>query len=113
MTRQTIIATVAAIGLIGCIMFMVAYHRRSHGSWRRNEPGIWLMISRVNLGLIFAFILANQIFGDWPLRVEMLIGLVTMFALQTFWPSRFIWSSHIYGIPPKKREDTQSPENTT
>lgn len=112
MTRQTIIATVATIGLIGCVIFMIAYHRRSHGNWRRNEPGIWLMVSRVNLGLIFAFILATQIFGDWPLRSETLIVLVTMFALQTFWPSRFIWSSHIYGIPPKEKREYQDTEDT-
>jgi hypothetical protein len=89
--RDAIIVAISAIGLVGCVVFIIAYHRRSGGRWRYNEVGIWFMLSRINLGLIFAILLSNRLFGDWPGRSETIIFLTALFALQTFWPSKFIW----------------------
>lgn len=89
--RDTIIAAISAFGFIGCTLFMLSYHRRSGGDWRRNEIGIWLMLSRLDLALIFLLILTGRVFGDFPGRDYAVITLVGLFALQTFWPSKFIW----------------------
>jgi hypothetical protein len=89
--RNTVIVAISAFGLIGCVLFIVAYHLRSAGDWRHNEIGIWLVTSRVNLALIFVLIISGRVFGEFPGREYMVIGFVGLFALQTFWPSKFIW----------------------
>lgn len=103
--RDAIITLISALGFIGCVVFVIAYHRRSGGRWRYNEAGVWLMLSRINLGLIFALLLGNRIFGDWPGRSEAVIFLVALFALQTFWPSKFIW--HVPQARDKTRKSSQ------
>lgn len=91
MSRDVIITAISTFGLVGCVSFIIAYHRRSGGDWRHNEVGIWLMISRVNLGLIFGLLITGRVFGDFWLREYFIIFLVFLFALQTYWPSKFIW----------------------
>ena len=97
MIRDVIITAIATFGFVGCVSFIIAYHRRSGGDWRHNEVGIWLMISRVNLGLIFALLVSGRVFGDFWLREYFIIFLVFIFALQTYWPSKFLWR-HPAGI---------------
>lgn len=117
-TRDVIITIISAFGLVGCVSFMISYHRRSGGDWRRNEIGIWLMLSRLNLGLIFALLLSNRLFGDWTGRQEVIIALAGLFALQTFWPSKFLWratrressrwAKRMPGIDEEVRRDTRT-----
>jgi len=111
--KDVIIAGIAAFGLVGCVSFIVAYHVRSGGDWRHNEIGIWLVLSRINLGLIFALLLSNRLFGEWPGREHLIIGLVGLFALQTFWPSKFIWRPPVYGIRPRWAERSDNDDTRT
>lgn len=111
--KDAVITTIAAFGLVGCLSFIIAYHRRSGGMWRHNEIGIWLIMSRINLGLIFALLIFNRIFGDATWRENFIIFLTGLFALQTFWPSKFIWGPRIYGIQPRWENQEQNSDSRT
>jgi hypothetical protein len=107
--RGAAILIISMLGLAGCVWFMIYYHVRSGGQWRRNEVGIWLMISRLNLGLIFALLIIGRVFGNPPWREILVIVLVCLFSLQTFWPIKFLWSPHIHGIVPREERREESP----
>lgn len=96
--QSAITLMISAVGLVGCVSFMVAYHVRSGGTWRHNEIGLWLMTSRIVLAGIFALIISRYVWGDWAGRETLIMILVALFALQTFWPSKFIWRPEIHGI---------------
>lgn len=102
--KDAVITAICTFGFVGCVSFIITYHQRSGGAWRGNEIGIWLMISRLDLALIFAVILSRRMFGQWPGYDIVIIFLVGLFALQTFWPGKFLWRPHIYGIHPHSEE---------
>lgn len=104
---------ISAFGLTGCVVFVTAYHVRSGGRWRFNEVGVWLMLSRINLGLIFALLIIGRFFGPSTLREIFVYVLVALFAAQTFWPSKFIWRPHSYGIARPPREEEERPRDDT
>lgn len=104
--RDTVIVAISAFGLIGCMIFMMAYHRQSGGAWRKSEIGVWLMLGRLNLTLIFALIISGRVFGDFPGRDYAVITLVGLFALQTFWPIKFIWHPTVSGAHSDVKETT-------
>lgn len=103
--KDAIVIAISAFGLTGAVSFMVSYHIRSGGSWRRNEVGVWLMLSRLDIALIFLLLIIGRVFGNSTWREILVYILVTLFAAQMYWPSRFIWAPHIHGI--KKDQDRE------
>jgi hypothetical protein len=91
---NTAFQVVTGIGLILCLIFVIAFHIKTGGFWRRSEAGRWLMLGRVNILLLFSFVLLNrrwEWFFEWAGREWVLFGLYTLFALQTLWPLRLLW----------------------
>jgi hypothetical protein len=103
MTNATL--AICALGFIGCVWFVLSYHIRSGGQCWRNEVGVWLMISRIDLGGIFLLIASNRFFGDWFGRRELTLILVAIFALQTFWPGRLLWHAHTVVEPTQEESN--------
>lgn len=85
------ILIISMFGLTGCVLFMILYHIRTGGKWRKSEIGVWLMFGRGNIAALFALLIINRIVVDWPGRVEIVLAISALFALQTWWPSKLLW----------------------
>lgn len=80
-----------AVGVLGCLVFVGAYHVRTHGRWRRSEVGRLLMLVNLDLAAILLLILSNRVFGDWSGRREITLVLAAVYALQPWWWLRLLW----------------------
>lgn len=110
------ILTIAAcgIGLVGCVVFGIAWHIRSGGAWLRNvglvgEVGKVLMGMNAALASILALILAARLFGDWSGRRGAVLVLVLIYMLKPWWWLRVMWHAHSRQEPvrPTHRESDQ------
>lgn len=82
---------ITAIGLVGCLSFVVFYAIISGGRWRRTDAGRFMMIVQANLGTLFALILTNQVLGtDWPGRQAVTLILFSSYVVETWWPLRLL-----------------------
>lgn len=79
-----------AVGLLGCVVFVVRYQRRSRGAWWDTEAGRWLMIGRAEKGALFGLVLMNNLMTDWPGRQAVTLVLFAAFVMLTWWPSRLL-----------------------
>lgn len=102
---STAFQVITGVGLALCLFFVIAFHIKTGGAWRRSEAGRWLMLGRGNIAALFAFVLLNRTwswFQQWEAREWVLMGLYTLFALQTLWPIRLLW--HEEPLPGSKGE---------
>jgi hypothetical protein len=84
----TIIA--CGVGLLGCVVFGVLYHVKSRGGWW-TEPsriGRTFMMMNAVLASILALIMTTRLFGDWPGRRAVVLGLVIIYMLKPWW---WVW----------------------
>lgn len=81
---------VTATGLTGCLAFIITYAIRSRGAWMGQEAGRFLMAVYANLGALLAFVLANQLFGDWPGRRLVTVILFITYCCEAWWPMRLL-----------------------
>lgn len=96
---------VTTIGFWNCLVFCLLYHIRTKGSWRRTEHGQWMMISSAVIGSLFMLIVSTRMFGDWPGRQWIILGLYITYVAGTAWPLRLLYLSFA-------RKD-QEPEHTS
>jgi hypothetical protein len=83
---------VTGIGIIGCLFFIVAYHIKSKGSWRKSEIGWFFIAFWATLGALFVVVFVTQIFGsDWSGRQAVALVLYVGLVVQTWWPARLLW----------------------
>ena len=82
-------------GLAGCVVFVVRYHLRTRGSWRKSEVGRFFMLAYLVLGSLFVLLIAGQYLGDW--RRWIALTLYAVYAIFAWWPNRLL---SLYG---KKR----------
>ena len=90
---NTAFLTTTVIGLLACLVFIVAFHFKTGGAWRRSPAGRWLMLGRLNIGLLFLFVVLNRAwewFRLWEGRDWALLSLYFLFATQTVWPLRLL-----------------------
>jgi len=90
MTLRTLYAVVAAVGFFGCVTFVTRYVVLSGGRWKDSEVGKFFVVVYTNLGALFLLILANTVFGDWPMRKWISLFLYVAFVAQTWWPIRLL-----------------------
>lgn len=81
---------ITSAGFVGCVVFVTRYVVLSGGSWRDTEAGKFLVVVYTNLAALFLLVMANQIFGDWPLRKVASLLLYTVYVAQTWWPLRLL-----------------------
>lgn len=93
---------ISLFGLGGSLLFVILYHIRTNGHWRRSEIGIWLMFGRANIAALFALLVINRVFPNWPGRVEITLAIAALFAIQTWWPSKLLWSQQDLTVEKKK-----------
>lgn len=68
--------------LAACVVFMVLYHVRSRGLWRRSPLGRNIMGLVAAMFAIMGISIARAVFGDYPGRrtlLMMLFGVLTWF----------------------------------
>lgn len=87
---SVLMTVVTASGLAGCLVFVVAYAVRSRGAWMAQEAGRFLMAVYANLGALLAFVLVNQVFGDWPGRRLVTVVLFAAYCFEAWWPLRLL-----------------------
>jgi len=90
MIYKVLAFVITATGFAGCTIFLVNYVLRTRGAWRDTEVGRYLVVVYTNLGALFLVVMANQLFGDWPLRSVVTLGLYLAYVLQTWWPLRLL-----------------------
>jgi Ca2+/Na+ antiporter len=91
---NTAFQVVTGIGFIICLVFVIAFHIKTGGAWRRSEAGRWLMLGRSNFVMLFGLLLlayASSRFRLWEGTQWIFLGAYTVFALQNLWPLRLLW----------------------
>jgi hypothetical protein len=83
-------AFITGIGLLGCITFVVRYWIVTGGAWSTREAGRFLMAVYVNLAALFALVLMNQIWDDWPGKRPITFVLFAAYVIETWWPMRLL-----------------------
>lgn len=81
---------ITAVGLLGCIAFVVAYVRQAGWKIWFNEEGSFLLVVYLNLGTLFMLGIINSIFGDWPGRTVISLVLYMTYAIEAWWPLRLL-----------------------
>jgi len=84
---------ITGVGLLNCLSFCVAYQILTGGAWLKDEAGRFLMLFFGCLGSVFAVVIANRVFDDYPGRRVVIIALYLMLVLATFWPMRLLFQS--------------------
>jgi len=97
---------ITGVGLAGCLFFCVAYWLRSGGAWWRTEAGRFLMTVYANLAALFALVIANQVFGQWPGRQAVTLTVFCAYVVETWWPARLLWHAQA-----RAERDKPSPPN--
>jgi hypothetical protein len=91
-----------SVGLLGCVVFGVAYHRRTRGAWwRAHEIGRMLMAMNAVLASILLLILTTRLLGDWPGRRLLVVGLTGVYMLHPWWWLRVLY--HAYQKPNRSK----------
>lgn len=90
MTYKVLLFIITATGFVGCLSFVVTYWIKSGGDWWHTETGRFLFVVYVNLGSLFLLIMTNQVFGDWPGRKLVTLGLYITYAVESWWPLRLL-----------------------
>lgn len=68
------------LGMLACLVFMVAFHIRTHGAWRTSSLGRNVMLLIAALFVIMLLSIGHTVFGDYPGRerlVMVLFGVYT------------------------------------
>lgn len=90
---QVVVALLCAIGLTGSATFVVLYSLRSReyrNPWWKTEAGRWLLIGRAEKAALFALVIANMVWDNWPGRAPVTIVLFGLFVVMTWWPVRIL-----------------------
>lgn len=90
---QVATLTITSVGLFNCLIFCIAYAVLSRGKWWKTEEGKFLMVFMAVLGSLFALIISNRLFGDWPGRRLIVTALYLSYVVATFWPIRLLWKA--------------------
>lgn len=85
---------ICAFGLLGSLGTVLFYHVVTGGHWREREVGWLIVLPMVDLALILGLIGATRVFGDWPGRRVVVLGLTALFAAHPLWWLRVIWHAH-------------------
>lgn len=91
---NTAFQVVTGIGFIICLVFVIAFHVKTGGAWRRSEAGRWLMLGRANFMLLFGLLLLAYVsswFNTWAGARWIFLCVYGAFALQTLWPLRLLF----------------------
>lgn len=83
---NVVVIVVAAYVAVVSATFCLVFHLRTSGTWRLNDAGRWLMISRLSVALLGVLAVLNRAVGDWPRRDVVSLVLFALFALQITWP---------------------------
>lgn len=90
MTYQLAMAIITGVGFLGCMTFVVAYSVVTRGAWSTREAGRFMMAVYLNLGALFALVMANQVWLDWPGKRPITFVLFAVYVVQTWWPMRLL-----------------------
>ncbi len=95
---------VTAVGFYNCVRFVVTYWQRSGGAWRTDPHGRYMMFTALVLGSLFALIISNRLWPDWPGRGVVALVLYLLYVMFTGTLNKILEMSY----PAKKKEETQN-----
>jgi hypothetical protein len=90
-TLDMIFMLLTVLGIVGCLTFVSTYWIKTRGAWLKNEVGRFLVITYATLGSLFALIMVNRIFDQWPGRQIITITLFTAYVIFSWWPLRLLF----------------------
>jgi hypothetical protein len=87
---------VTALGLLGCLWFIVDYHYRTGGSWTKlgswseSDAGRFMMADRVALASLLLLVVSIRVFGQWPGRQIVTFVIYVFYMAFAWWPLRLL-----------------------
>lgn len=74
------------IGLVLAGSFVVRYHVRTGGAWRRTREGWWMLTDRIVVASVLALTLVNSLFRGYPGQVFVSFVFFTVYVAYLWWP---------------------------
>ena len=75
-----------AIGLVLAGSFVVRYHLRTGGAWRRTREGRWMLYGRLLIASVLALTLINNLFRGYPGQRVVSFVFFTVYVAHLWWP---------------------------
>lgn len=98
---------ITAIGLYNCVRFVWRYRKRSHGKWRNTPHGRYMMWTALVLGSLFALIISNRLWPDWPGIHPLTVVLYILYVAFTGYLNRIFEISLPETLEDKEIEDAE------